>query len=504
MTRPKPKPKCTVDAVKAAYLKELAKRPDGLKPIEIVKVVISAYQGYTNADAAASPAVIESADRSGFRRGTQAAIDRLLFNANYWLNAYEDRIVAASDPADADALLKAVTVWSTHTLKLNTLGSDETIATFERFCPPFATNNRKGADAGQGRGKGPIAEFESQVKMAATRHPARSEALQDILSDMQAEAEAYAAVPSASALDSLFAILPAWCLQDTIPLVTGGWWEDADVMAFLADALKKRFIELGYGEAPCQYFHDSLLESIDAYQRDVTSSASPLAKLAIPELLKIIHGAREASPNYEADGYGDPIPAWLIAKEQLVWNTLVCSLYGPSSARPLLAPLPEFIARTSKGSEGRTDVITGLAKTSFKRYSADRAASGTERGYESFNDQPQDLRNSSIEHIKSIPGKLDVLGYEIVPDGSCYPDQKITAFTPSEIECLAVLEHRRWINERTKAGWTLGAERDVERKTSPYLVPWEELPDRAREWNRSAIRNIPMLLASEYLAIARK
>ena len=104
----------------------------------------------------------------------------------------------------------------------------------------------------------------------------------------------------------------------------------------------------------------------------------------------------------------------------------------------------------------------------------------------------------------SIPNKLETLGYEIVPDGGCYPDQRVTALTPSEIECLAVLEHRRWVAERTKAGWSYGAERNVEAKTSPYLVPWEDLPERAREWNRSAIRNIPALLAAENLAIARK
>ena len=40
-------------------------------------------------------------------------------------------------------------------------------------------------------------------------------------------------------------------------------------------------------------------------------------------------------------------------------------------------------------------------------------------------------------------------------------------------------------------------------KRSPYLVPWEELPDRAREWNRSAVRSIPSLLASVNLAVVK-
>lgn len=47
------------------------------------------------------------------------------------------------------------------------------------------------------------------------------------------------------------------------------------------------------------------------------------------------------------------------------------------------------------------------------------------------------------------------------------------------------------------------AAKDVEHKRSPYLVPWEELPDRAKEWNRSAVRSIPSLLASVNLAVVK-
>ena len=503
MTRPKPKPQRAVDAVREAIDKEEAKRPAGLKPIEIVKAAICAYQGFVNEEADKPASLIESTDRIGLRRGTQAAVDRLLFNANYWLASYEGRIVEACKPEDANALLKAVTVWGTHTLKLNTLGNDEAIATFERFYPPFAENKRRGSE--KSKGKGPVVEFEKQVQSISESHPEYAKVLEGIAEDMRAEANAYAALPSASALDALFAILPAWCLKDEIGLVAGGWWEDSDVMTLLADKMRGRFIELGYGDAPCQYFYDSMLEAIDAYQRDVSSNVSPLAALPIPELLQVVHAAREAHPDFETDGYGEALPAWLAAKEQLVWNTVVCALYGPGSARPLLVASPELAAsKLRTGAEARSDVITDLAKSSFKRYSADRRGSGMDCGYESFSDQPQDLRNSSIEHIKSIPGKLDVLGYEIVPDGSCYPDQRVVSLSQSEVECLAILEHRRWLAERTKAGWVYAEKRDVDAKTSPYLVPWEELPDRAREWNRSAVRNIPVLLAGENLAIAKK
>ncbi len=156
-----------------------------------------------------------------------------------------------------------------------------------------------------------------------------------------------------------------------------------------------------------------------------------------------------------------------------------------------------------QGYAGKTDVITELARTSFVRYTTDRIVSQTDQEFATFATLPADLRNSSIAYISSIHSKLEALGYEVLPAGSCYPDRCVGEFTASEVECLAILEHRRWLKEREHAGWRYGEIKDVEAKRSPYMVPWEELPDRAKEWNRSAVRSIPALLASVNLAIVR-
>jgi len=49
--------------------------------------------------------------------------------------------------------------------------------------------------------------------------------------------------------------------------------------------------------------------------------------------------------------------------------------------------------------------------------------------------------------------------------------------------------------ERRCEGWVFGPERDVHRKVSPYLVPWGELDEKVKEWDRNAVRKIPDLLA---------
>ena len=502
MTKPKPKPRRAVDAVRAAIEREREKRADDIKPIEIVKAAICGYQAYL-ATGALAQAAVESEDRAGLRRGTQAAVDRLLFNANYWRSAYEDRIVAACSRADdARECLNAVAVWNKHTLRLNTLRPDEVVETFERFCPPFALNNRRGSEDRMGAGKGPVSDFKACVlRVAQHEDPVRAEALAQIAADMEDEARLYDQVGATGSLDALYAVLPAWCLQDRIDLVRGGWWDDCDVMALIAESLYERFMHDGFGDAVCQYFLDSCREAIDGYQRYISTEPSAFADRSIAELVELVRTARRDHPDSETDGYGGALPAWLIGKEQLIWNIVVCAVFGPSSARPLLVESPALLSESDYTA--RTDVITELAQASFARYTADRADDREAAEFATFDDQPPDLRNSGIEHIRSIPAKLATLGYGIVPAGSCYPDQRVTSFTASEVECLAILEHRRWLRERSQAGWVLGPMKDVRAKTSPYLVPWEDLPDRAREWNRSAVRNIPALLATVGLAIAR-
>ena len=96
-----------VDAVTAALKREAAKRGDALKPIEVVKVALATYLSLTfreERDEELTTPRLESPDAAGLRRGTQAAVDRLLFNANYWRAAYETRIIAAcTHPESAQA-----------------------------------------------------------------------------------------------------------------------------------------------------------------------------------------------------------------------------------------------------------------------------------------------------------------------------------------------------------------------------------------------------------------
>ena len=60
---------------------------------------------------------------------------------------------------------------------------------------------------------------------------------------------------------------------------------------------------------------------------------------------------------------------------------------------------------------------------------------------------------------------------------------------------MAEMEHGRYNAERLLDGWRWGTEKNMEKKINPYLVPWAELPDSVKEWDRDSVRKIPQFLA---------
>ena len=48
-----------------------------------------------------------------------------------------------------------------------------------------------------------------------------------------------------------------------------------------------------------------------------------------------------------------------------------------------------------------------------------------------------------------------------------------------------------------------GEKRDVEKKISPYLVPWIKLADEVKEWDIQTVRELPTFLAKVKFEIYR-
>ena len=109
--------------------------------------------------------------------------------------------------------------------------------------------------------------------------------------------------------------------------------------------------------------------------------------------------------------------------------------------------------------------------------------------YPDFSALPDDLKYSNLRQAQSIYDKLELIGCELRPKGR---EGAIRAFSPAQVELLAEHEHEQWMAERLARGWTSG-EKDASRKSTPYLIPYGELPEEIKDYDRDAVRNIPAL-----------
>jgi hypothetical protein len=66
-------------------------------------------------------------------------------------------------------------------------------------------------------------------------------------------------------------------------------------------------------------------------------------------------------------------------------------------------------------------------------------------------------------------------------------------------ELLAKNAHENWARQRIQEGWRYGPRRDDARKEHPNLVPYEDLPEVDKEYDRrTAMETVKTILALGY------
>ncbi len=66
-------------------------------------------------------------------------------------------------------------------------------------------------------------------------------------------------------------------------------------------------------------------------------------------------------------------------------------------------------------------------------------------------------------------------------------------------EKIAENVHEVWAAQRISQGWTYGKERDDVKKTTPCLVPYNELSEQEKDYDRNtAIETIKLVVALGY------
>ncbi|HUU37298.1 MAG TPA: RyR domain-containing protein [Candidatus Desulfaltia sp.] len=153
------------------------------------------------------------------------------------------------------------------------------------------------------------------------------------------------------------------------------------------------------------------------------------------------------------------------------------------------------------------DVLLGsarelLARAIHEKYRLDNRdkRSPDDPSMQPWDELLEEVKESNRQQADHIPRKLKAVGCDFAPVVRSKP--KPLKFSDREIEVMAEIEHDRWVAEKFLQGFSFGP-RDVHRKTSPYLVAWEDLTEEIKDFDRQAVSEIPELLASAGFEIYR-
>lgn len=86
-----------------------------------------------------------------------------------------------------------------------------------------------------------------------------------------------------------------------------------------------------------------------------------------------------------------------------------------------------------------------------------------------------------------IPSPLDTGGVELQPE------------LLQLVEMMSENVHEVWAETRMGQGWTYGAERDDSKKEHPCLVPYSDLPEEEKEYDRrTCVETLKTILSLGY------
>ena len=150
--------------------------------------------------------------------------------------------------------------------------------------------------------------------------------------------------------------------------------------------------------------------------------------------------------------------------------------------------------------------VEAMARALFDAYNDHLRRDGKPVAYERFDDQPATLRRSCVEQALGFWDKAPLLGCDVVraDDPRAAGPQRVEELAEGQIETLARAEHDRWVAEREADGWTWAPVKDVEAKTSPYLVPYDELTEEIKDYDREPMRALVAQLAAAGYALVRR
>lgn len=127
--------------------------------------------------------------------------------------------------------------------------------------------------------------------------------------------------------------------------------------------------------------------------------------------------------------------------------------------------------------------ITAARASGNEELARKHEAKKTYRPWDQLNEEQKGASRSQADHI---PFKVRALGLD--PATVRRSDwEKLTA---EQVELLARLEHVRWAAYLWMTGWTFAPERNDSKKQHPNLVPYDDLDEPTKDYDREAVRHL--------------
>lgn len=145
--------------------------------------------------------------------------------------------------------------------------------------------------------------------------------------------------------------------------------------------------------------------------------------------------------------------------------------------------------------------INLLAKQIFDDYNTEKLKKNPNDkiDYPDWETAPETIRQSNVDQANDLCRKVIFLGYSLTRDDS---QDIVHQFSPEEVEILTRREHDRFVKDRIKDGWKSG-EKDVKKKTSPYLIEYDKLSEEVKQLDRDAVLNVIPLLDKIGIKVCR-
>jgi hypothetical protein len=120
-----------------------------------------------------------------------------------------------------------------------------------------------------------------------------------------------------------------------------------------------------------------------------------------------------------------------------------------------------------------------------------------------YADLPADGKEQNRGNARDLAHKLVLLGYSLREDAPAGAPAVCFKRSDPRVELLAKSEHERWLQAKLKAGWRYGKPRNDEQRVHPSVRAWEDLPDEEKQKDRLLVLEIPQIVASAGMTLAR-